>query len=86
MGGILSMLFGLIILTFAPAFLLGWIFKGWRPFIMSLFILLFFLWVHPNVKLHIIATPIHFLVVFALYGLGAKVRTGKSESEILGSK
>ena len=84
MGGLLGILIGLIAITFLPALVLGWLFKGWRPLLMSFGVVLFFLWAHPNVKLHIIATPIHYLVVLALYLAGGKFRTGKSEGELMG--
>ena len=83
MGGLITLLIGIIAITFLPSFVFGLIFKAWRPFLMSFGILLFFIWAHPSVKFNVIGSPIHYFTILALYVAGGKLRTGKSEKELM---
>lgn len=86
MGTIIAMFIGLVALTFLPTLAIGWLLKGWRPYLASCLIFVGFLVFHPNVNFHPIASFLHYFVIVALYALGGKVRTGKSTDQILSGK
>ena len=81
--GIIAILVGLIAITFIPVILIGWIMKGWRPYLMSALILAIVIAFSSRIAFHPIASFIHYFVVVAMYVIGGKLRTGKSENELL---
>lgn len=83
MGGLLTILVALIAISFLPVIFVGWLFKGRRPYLTSVFILAVFILLSSRIAFHPIASVIHYFVVVALYVVGGKIRTGKSEEELL---
>lgn len=86
MGAILSILFLSFIMQFIPFFAVGWLLKGWRPFLASFVGTSIFIFVIKAIPAGIVSFAIAYFVGVAMYALGGRVRTGKSTDEILSGK
>jgi hypothetical protein len=75
-----SFLFGLL-----PFFAVGWLFAGWRPFLMTTALCALAFFVFKTWTFGWLFLPFGYFMALAGYLAGGKVRTGKEVDEILGT-